>query len=268
MKFTRFAALAAVSLALGAGVSTSAEAAGLKVLFLGGDDGSVVQATMTDILTGDARFDLANSAAYSYVDLGNPTLGQLQQFDAVLYWSNQPQNSALGDELADYADGGGRVVLTTFLGWDAANGYGSNGRLDSAGYNPLTGPTVDAYNSTTLGAHDATSPLMQGVNSLSSSFYNSDFTGVASGATLVASWDNARPLEAYNAAQNVIGITLFPSVSSYGGASGDYRPLFDNALAFTGSASAAPEPAAWALMIAGFGLAGAALRRRAKLATA
>ena len=40
-------------------------------------------------------------------------------------------------------------------------------------------------------------------------------------------------------------------------------PLVDNALV-TGSAT--PEPAAWALMIGGFGLAGAALRRRRAVA--
>ena len=44
---------------------------------------------------------------------------------------------------------------------------------------------------------------------------------------------------------------------------------FDNiGLTLADARSAAPEPAAWTLMIAGFGLAGAALRRRRSLAAA
>jgi len=43
-------------------------------------------------------------------------------------------------------------------------------------------------------------------------------------------------------------------------------PIIDNVLVTGPSAAAVPEPAAWALMIGGFGLAGATLRRRRALA--
>jgi hypothetical protein len=52
------------------------------------------------------------------------------------------------------------------------------------------------------------------------------------------------------------------------------RPVNPQTFSFTGtwsdglSASAVPEPASWALMIGGFGLAGAALRRRNRMASA
>src|SRR5262249_22039984 len=47
---------------------------------------------------------------------GTPTLAQLQQYDAVLNFTNYPPTnpSALGNVLADYVDGGGGLVLATF----------------------------------------------------------------------------------------------------------------------------------------------------------
>ena len=44
---------------------------------------------------------------------------------------------------------------------------------------------------------------------------------------------------------------------------GDFIPIGGD-MAFFLTSAAAPEPAGWALMIAGFGLAGAALRTRAR----
>lgn len=51
-----------------------------------------------------------------------------------------------------------------------------------------------------------------------------------------------------------------------GGANGNIS--IDNVQAITGAAPAVPEPATWALMISGFGLAGAAARRRGGAVTA
>ena len=47
-----------------------------------------------------------------------------------------------------------------------------------------------------------------------------------------------------------------------------FTALFDPATISVVNASAAPEPASWAMMIGGFGLAGAAVRRRARIAYA
>ena len=48
-----------------------------------------------------------------------PTLATLQQYSAVLVYSNCAFNNsaALGDVLADYVDGGGHVVVATFSFW-------------------------------------------------------------------------------------------------------------------------------------------------------
>ena len=70
---------------------------------------------LADLLAADGAFSsiqiwdmLANNAA--------PTLQDLQQFDAVIVWSNGafPSPSILGDVLADYWDAGGAVVAVEF----------------------------------------------------------------------------------------------------------------------------------------------------------
>jgi len=56
-------------------------------------------------------------------------------------------------------------------------------------------------------------------------------------------------------------------VRSFGPAAGVRAQYWDNAsLDFTATAGAVPEPATWAMMIMGFGLIGAAMRRRAPVA--
>ena len=105
---------------------------------------------------------------------------------------------------------------------------------------------------------------MSGVSTLSSTAYNSDYTGVEAGATLVASWSDGSPLVGVNASGNVANVTLFPNVVQYGHASGDYRELFRNALAFTAEPQGAvPEPSTLAMFgLGGLGFAFGALRRR------
>ena len=57
-------------------------------------------------------------------------------------------------------------------------------------------------------------------------------------------------------------------VSTYGGACQDTFPCGTKVAEGAFSAGAVPEPASWALLIAGFGLTGAAMRRRAKTTVA
>ena len=82
-------------------------------------------------------------AAFSAVDLfdarvGTPTLAQLQQYDIVMPFSNGPfaDDITLGDNLADYVDGGGVVVqcAMSFMGPNARGGV--NGRWVTGNYNP------------------------------------------------------------------------------------------------------------------------------------
>jgi hypothetical protein len=161
-------------------------------------------------------------------------------------WTNSVPNTNVSNILADYVDAGGGVVLATFDGLYEANGTWG-GRINSSGYNPFINPINPyPYQSATLGAFDASSPLMAGVTSLGISEHYGDYLpGLDTGATLVASWSNGRPLAGLNAAGTVANITIFPEVVYYGHATGDYRELFRNALSYTanaGETSGAPVP--------------------------
>ena len=76
-----------------------------------------------------------------------PTLATLQQYAAVLVYSDCAfyDSAALGDVLADYIDGGGRVVLATFAFWNEPGEIGIYGRLLTGGYLPLTLGTQTEY---------------------------------------------------------------------------------------------------------------------------
>lgn len=248
--------------ALSGFAAEQAMASPIKSLFLGYDYNTA--AVKTDILGSDARFDLANSSSMDNPS-STPSLATMLQYDSILVWTNYWPSAGLGNALADYVDAGGHVVLSTFMGQEMNDAS----RINTHGYNPFTNGTYSVYNSNTLGTYDHTSPLFNGVSSVSSPYYNGDWTGLDVGATLVASWASGTPFVGVNAIGNVIAISLFPNAVTYGGASGDYQQLFRNALAFNSNENVnqklnvtVPEPST--VLLFGIALAGLVFTRRTK----
>ena len=167
---------------------------GARILIPYAETGGAPTQLRTALLAepGITSVDLFNA------NTGTPTLAQLQQYDIILPFSNAAFNNAttLGNNLADYVDGGGVVVQLGFAFHGPASPLGINGRWVTDAYSPYTYSASLATNVVnTLGSNDSTNPLMQGVTSLQSNFHN--IVTPAAGATQVAAWNNNDSLLAY-----------------------------------------------------------------------
>jgi len=172
--------------------------------------------------TNEVVTKLTATGLYSQVDnlspLGcgsdpTPTLATLQLYAAILVYSDCGFNdpNALGNVLADYADGGGHVVVSTFA-FTSFN-FEIAGRFASDGYLPLTQGSYTQGSQLFLVADLPSDPLLAGVGSFdggSGSWHNNPVSLVA-GATLVAHWTNGQPLVAYKG--SVVALNFFPPSS-------------------------------------------------------
>jgi hypothetical protein len=151
--------------------------------------------------------DLFNAAS------GTPTLAQLQAYDIVVPYSssNFSNSTAIGDNLADYVDGGGVVVQYGFSHVGPGDFRGVNGRWVTGSYNPYNYSSSIVHDGPfTLGTFNAGHPLMAGVTTLNSNYQNV----VTATAASVATASNGNSLVAF---RNVSGGHTTVGVSAYVG---------------------------------------------------
>jgi hypothetical protein len=161
---------------------------------------------------------------------GTPTLGQLQQYNIVVPFSNSQflDGETLGNNLADYVDGGGIVVQHGFSHLGPGEPYGVNGRWLSGNYNPYDYSENFALNPFTLGTFNAGHPLMAGVTSLNSDFQNVVTPNVA--ATEVAATSLGTSLVAFrpvSGGHTTVGVTAYVGFAAT--QSGDWGKVIVNA---------------------------------------
>ncbi len=179
------------------------------------------------------------TGAFTRVDIfnaytGTPTLAKLQEYSSVLFWTNYhlANKVTLGNNLADYFDSGGRVVIATF-GYLSSSSWPNNnvaGRWLTDGYN-LFALGGQAQSSASLGTVvEPSSPLMSGVSTLSANPFHYGTGAVANGGVVVAYWSNGRPLVVRGTVngRNRVDLELFPP--SYW--TGDGVRLMQNALLY------------------------------------
>lgn len=185
------------------------------------------------IWTGALRTQLLAQPGVLTVDTfdavaGTPTLAQLQLYDIVYAYSNSPYaaGATLGDRLADYEDGGG-VVIAGF-GSFYGGAYSIEGRWHSGGYSPYTYNTSILFNAVTLGTHDSTHPLLQGVTTLNASIrVNSP---LATGAYQVAIYSDGTPAVAFKTTNGHTAVGMPAYIGGGGGSgTGDYAKVIVNA---------------------------------------
>ncbi|MDX6605986.1 MAG: hypothetical protein QOD14_526 [Solirubrobacterales bacterium] len=195
-----------------------------KVLFLNGVEGSCLGDTGVQdqlaAMPGVAKVDAFDANA------GTPSVAMLDQYDLAVAHSDcnaYSDPTAIGNNLADYADHGG-VVVEYAYSMHSSPGFQLAGRWLSGGYSPY-GPGTNVNNNVTLGTFDASSPLMAGVNNLASDC-NTAAT-LASGATRVAQWNNGQEAVALKGHAIAVNASVDDSSCTW---SGDYARLTLNAV--------------------------------------
>ncbi len=128
-----------------------------------------------------------------------PTLADLQAFDAVLVWSNFDfaDPATLGDNLADYVNAGGGVVVSLF-----ANSSSSTGRFIGGRWSTLLYDVVPAQSGTAVGAAslgtitDPAHAIMAGVTSFNGGMNGFRPQAQAGLTAIIAQWDDGKTLVA------------------------------------------------------------------------
>jgi N-acetylneuraminic acid mutarotase len=203
----------------------------LNVLIVYADSTGAPTQLQSEVLaeSGVTAVDLFDGAA------GTPTLAQLQAYKIVVPFSNTPFSDAttLGNNLADYVDGGGIVVQHGFSFYGPAQPYGVNGRWVTGNYNPYDYSTNLVSSAFTLGTFNAGHPLMAGVTTLNSNYQN--VVTPAAGATQVAAASNGNSLVAYRpvGTHTTVGVTAYVGTAST--QSGDWGKVIVNAARWLGT---------------------------------
>jgi hypothetical protein len=158
--------------------------------------------------------------------VATPELGQLTSYDMVVSMNEEEYLDPVtyGNVLADYVDSGGFVFQYAY---DNEDSLEVKGRFLDQGYAPFISGNND-NDAVTLGEFDASSPLMQGVTELTTS-WNTTPT-LAPGATLVAKWSDGRNAIAYKG--RVVSSSAF--VGDEGEWTGNYGRLTINGLRWLG----------------------------------
>ena len=174
--------------------------------------------------------------------LGIPTLGQLQQYDIVVPFGDTMFLDAdtLGNNLADYVDGGGIVVQYGFAHAGPGDPAGINGRWLTDGYNPYDYSENLETNPFSLGAFNAGHPLMVGVATLNSDFANVVTPNAA--ATEVAQNSLGESLVAYRPVDThtTVGVTAYVGTAAI--QSGDWGKVIVNAGNWLLNCQGSPTP--------------------------
>ena len=203
------------------------------VLLLASDDDPTI------LRTGLAAFPDINSVDYFDARVVAPTLPDLVPYDVVIAMSNDSwaDSVATGDVLADYVDGGGKVIDAVGC-FDTGGGWELAGRFVTGGYEPFVHGTTEFF-AHSLGSFDPTHPIMDGVTTLTDELVVA--VGLQPAAQWVADWDNGVPLVA-TMADNVVGINIF--AFDFGYFTGDVPLLYHNAI-FWLLGTTEPCPTTW-----------------------
>ena len=242
-------------------LATSAAAAAL--LAASGAMAANVAIVQGSFYTPDLKNQLV-AKGHTVTEITTYTAATLAGYDAVVQYGNDYVDQTA---LTTYVTGGGRLVWTPWAGLNFSvqpqlQIFDNGGGTVYSQANP--GMTVLAPGN----------PLLAGVSFPAAGSPNiGRITGIdfVAGVTQVADWSDGVGLLGYRTlgAGSIVGLNLhvITSDTAYQVVDTPWgSQLMSNIVG--GKVAAVPEPASWAMMIAGFGLAGAAMRRRQRVKVA
>lgn len=205
-------------------------------------------ATATDARFTDPQTKLLGTGRFAQVDiiaanLSTPDLATLQQYDAVIIWSNVNfiNTATLSTNLADYVDGGGGVVQAVFANSTlTANRY-LTGRWQSGDLDVVAPAGGSTSGAATLGATlELGHPLMEGVNVLSATIASRPTsTTFRPGCRAIGNWSDGKFLTAEHPKQQRCDIGMYPPSNlvsaSWWNSTGDGDDVMANALVWASS---------------------------------
>ena len=188
---------------------------------------------LVDALDG---FPDVNATLYTDT-LANITGADMAPFDVVVttnnnQWADAGADVAVGDALADYVDGGGKVVLFNFVfDWF---GFELAGRYINEEYGPFNQSTADATGDVTMNILETGHPIFDGVTSLQSDTIRINVTA-QNDAELIAEWSDGEALIAFN--DHAVGFNALYSADGADTWTGDLDIMAYNAVKFIAGAS-------------------------------
>jgi hypothetical protein len=152
-----------------------------------------------------------NSVTFIDANVVTPTLTELKAFDAVMVWNNTRylDRTSLGDNLADYVDAGGGVVLALFESAGVTDMM-LGGRWESEQYYIIIRNYLQTGQQFLGTVAVPTHPIMNGVTNFDGgiSSFRPTNTRLTSGSTLIASWSDGNPLVAVKEIKGVRRVDL------------------------------------------------------------
>jgi hypothetical protein len=138
-----------------------------------------------------------------------------------------------GNALADYLDQGGVLVETSLEDRSDLPALQPGGRFDTGGYRPFTTAASDTEDVLTLGIHDPSIPLFDGVTTLRTEY--ATLTGPAAGAKIAGSWSDGHALAMYKGRVVYVSTYLGEAMSEpFPAWSGDWGKVMMNAVRWLG----------------------------------
>ena len=206
---------------------------GFRVLLLSGGHTDHTQETAVDFAANMTGLTFETF----FVTVAPPTLEFLETFDVVLLYEDgiYELSDAVGDLVHQYVLGGGNVVIGTFFWqdtWGQMHAIEPLASLGGSEYN------ADQMDPASLVQH----PLTEGLQTLTVSSFHGGAQETA-GTMVVARWSDGVPLIGYQVlggGQHLVAISTFPDYSSFGGFTGDFFRMWENALKWAAGGGGLP----------------------------